>query len=84
MNATELIKDIIEELEVESVKEIRISQNLMDLDEWDSLNMLMLLDYIKTKFDVTLSPDDHKKELTVQTIINEIEKNSDIKIINDL
>lgn len=84
MKTTELIKDIIEELEVESVKEIRISQNLMDLDEWDSLNMLMLLDYIKTKFDVTLSPDDHKKELTVQTIINEIEKNSDVRIINDL
>lgn len=84
MKTTELIKDILEELEVESVKEIRISQNLMDLDEWDSMNMLMLLDYIKTKFDVTLSPDDHKKELTVQTIINEIEKKSDVKIINDL
>lgn len=84
MKTSKLITDIIEELEIESVKKININQNLMDLDEWDSLNMLMLLDYIKTKFNVTLSPDNYKNELTIQIIINDIEKNSDIKIINDL
>lgn len=77
MNLKEFLKEIKTDLEVNSVKEITLETNLYSLEEWDSLNLLILIDLIKTNFDVSINPDEFKGDFKVKDLIEKIETLSD-------
>lgn len=77
MKLKEFLEEIKTDLEVESVNEITLETNLYSLEEWDSLNLLILIDLIKTNFDVSISPDEFKGDLKVKDLIAKIETHSD-------
>lgn len=73
MKINEFLEEIKTELEISSVKEITIETNLYSLNEWDSLNLLMLIDLIKTNFEIAINPDEFKGDLIVKDLIEKIE-----------
>lgn len=73
MKINEFLEEIKTELEISSVKEITIETNLYSLNEWDSLNLLMLIDLIKTNFEIAINPDEFKGDLIIKDLIEKIE-----------
>lgn len=73
MTINEFLEEIKTELEISSVTEITIETNLYSLNEWDSLNLLMLIDLIKTNFEIAINPDEFEGELIVKDLIEKIE-----------
>ena len=59
-----------EELELEI--EINESTNLKELDEWDSMTAMVLIGFVSSEFNVTLTSDDLKEINTINSLINKI------------
>ncbi|MBB3123183.1 acyl carrier protein [Mesoflavibacter sabulilitoris] len=70
MNKQEFLKELAEELELET--EVTLDTNFKDLDEWDSMGAMILIGFVSDNFDVTLNADDIKELTTFQSIIEKI------------
>lgn len=68
MKTKEFLQKLYEELEIESVNELTLDIELQNLDEWDSLLILVLISFIESEFNVNLTADE----------INDFEKVSDL------
>lgn len=72
MNKEKFIKDLAEELELETA--VTIDTNFKDLDEWDSMGAMILIGYVSDTFDVTLNADDISSLTTFSSLIDKIGK----------
>jgi len=55
MNTKEILNSIFEELEIESVKELDLETAYKDLDEWDSMSVIILIGFFEENFAITVS-----------------------------
>ena len=55
MKKQEILKSIYEELEIESVEELTLDTVFKDLDEWDSMSVIVLIGYFEENFSATIS-----------------------------
>lgn len=55
MNTKEILKNIYEELEIESIKELDLETVYKDLDEWDSMSVIVLIGFFEENFSITIS-----------------------------
>lgn len=70
MTQQEFISGLQEELELEAV--LNGSTNLKDLDDWDSMAVMVLIGFVSNMFDVILNPDDIKEMTTIDSLIERI------------
>jgi acyl carrier protein len=70
MTKHEFFVNLVEELELEI--EINESTNLKELDEWDSMTAMVLIGFVSSEFNVTLTSDDLKEINTINSLINKI------------
>ncbi|MES2560301.1 MAG: acyl carrier protein [Bacteroidota bacterium] len=70
MNKQEFISKLKEQLELES--EIDMDTNLKELDEWDSMNAMILIGFVSDTFGTVLKADDIKEMTTVESLIAKI------------
>tara|TARA_B110000908_G_C10228197_1_gene439150 strand:- start:1643 stop:1876 length:234 start_codon:yes stop_codon:yes gene_type:complete len=55
MNTKEILNSIYEELEIESVKELDSETVYKDLEEWDSMAVIILIGFFEENFSITIS-----------------------------
>ena len=55
MNKKETLILIHEELEIESVKELSVETVYKDLEEWDSMSVIILIGFFEENFSITIS-----------------------------
>ena len=55
MKKLEILKSIHEVLEIESVEELTLDTVFKDLDEWDSMSVIVLIGYFEENFSATIS-----------------------------
>lgn len=70
MKKEEFIKELTEELELETV--VTIDTNIKDMDEWDSMGAMILIGYVSDTFGVTLNADDISSLTTFSSLIDRI------------
>jgi acyl carrier protein len=70
MTKQEFFVNLAQELELEI--EINESTNLKELDEWDSMTAMVLIGFVSSEFNVTLTSDDLKEINTINSLINKI------------
>ena len=70
MKKNEFILGLGEELEIETT--LVNTTNLKDLDEWDSMAAMVLIEYVSNEFGITLNADDLKEITTVDSLIERI------------
>lgn len=63
---------ITEALEIEG-REIQLTDNFKEYDEWDSLAQLTLIAELDDNFGVTISSDELRKIQTLQQLLQHIE-----------
>tara|TARA_B110000858_G_scaffold125266_1_gene142786 strand:+ start:1335 stop:1565 length:231 start_codon:yes stop_codon:yes gene_type:complete len=56
MKKQEFIKQLAEELEFET--EFTLDTNIKNMDEWDSMSVMILIGFVSDTFNVTLNNDD--------------------------
>ena len=56
MKKQEFIKHLAEELEFET--EFTLDTNIKNMDEWDSMSVMILIGFVSDTFNVTLNNDD--------------------------
>lgn len=76
------LDEIKTNLEIISIKKINLETDLISLSEWDSLNLLILIDLIQTKLNVSIDPEEIKNELIIKDLIIKIEKIKGEKIFS--
>tara|TARA_B100000767_G_C19732077_1_gene522173 strand:- start:1250 stop:1483 length:234 start_codon:yes stop_codon:yes gene_type:complete len=70
MKKQDFIKELSEELELETV--VTIDSSIKDLDEWDSMGAMILIAYVSDNFEVTLDADDIESITTFNSLIERI------------
>jgi acyl carrier protein len=70
MKKEEFLKELIEELELETV--VTLDTNIKDMDEWDSMAAMILVGYVSDTFDVTLNDDDIRSLTTFRSLMDRI------------
>ena len=55
MNTKEILNSIYEELEIESVKELDSETVYKDLEEWDSMAVIILIGFFEENFSIKIS-----------------------------
>lgn len=68
----ELFKEV---LEVDD-KEINLTDEFRDYDEWDSLTYLSLIAMLDDEYEIIIETEEFKSIRTVQDLIAEVEKRS--------
>jgi len=68
MNTEDFLNDLVEELELDNV-ELNIDFDLRDLDEWDSMAVMIVIGYVSDNFDCNLTGEDLKEVSTVKSLI---------------
>ena len=76
MKINQLSNLLLEELEVESLDAIELDTDITQIEEWDSLNTLVLINFVKQNFQVDLTIDDIGESFKFSDLIAHIEKNS--------
>lgn len=66
----ELFKEV---LEIED-KDIKLSDEFRQFDEWDSLVYLSVIAMLDDEFDIVIETDDFRKILTVGELLEEVKK----------
>lgn len=66
----ELFKEV---LEMED-KDIKLSDEFRQYDEWDSLVYLSVIAMLDDEFDIVIETDDFRKILTVGELLEEVKK----------
>ena len=75
-----LLKDLEHFLEIETT-ELSINTDLKQLDEWDSLTLLCLIDYIESNFSIASNfLENYEDSLIIIDLIKEINLSSKKKI----
>ena len=70
MNRTEFITGLKEQLEIEA--KLTEHTNIKELDEWDSMNAMVLIAYVADNFGINLNAEDLKKITTINSLIEKI------------
>ena len=70
----EFIQDIKEVLEVEDDKRITVDTNLADLEEYDSLSVLVIVTVIDKKYRKQISSSDFEKDTTIKSLMELVGK----------
>ena len=71
MQIIEFISIFRGQLEIgDNIVEIDPQTNFQDLDDWDSLTALMVLDMIDDKYEVSLTGDELKECITIDDLYN--------------
>lgn len=73
MEPQEFIKNFANQFEDTDASEITMETSFRDLDEWDSLVALAILNMIAKKYGVKLTFDDMRQTNTVQELFNVVE-----------
>ena len=81
MNLNELSNNLIDELEIESINKIELDTDITEIEEWDSLNTLVLINFIKVNFNLNLTADHIGESFKLSQLVSFIEENSNYKII---
>jgi acyl carrier protein len=68
----ELFKEV---LEIED-KDVNLSDEFRQYDEWDSLVYLSVIAMLDDEYDIVIETDDFKKILTVGELVEEVKKRS--------
>lgn len=55
-------------------QEINLSTKFRDLENWDSIAFLSVIAMIDEEYDVVIEGNDFQKLITIQDLINEIQK----------
>ena len=76
MKINQLSNLLLEELEIESLDAIELDTDITQIEEWDSLNTLILINFVKKNFQVDLTIDDIGESFKLSDLIAHIEKNS--------
>lgn len=75
MNTKEILNLIHEELEIESVEELNLNTVYKDLDEWDSMSVLVLIAFFEENFSITISGETLNKLITFGDLFSELKIN---------
>ena len=67
MTKQEFILGLQVELELEVV--LNGSTNLKDIEEWDSMEAMVLIGFVSNEFDLILSPNDISEMTTIDSLI---------------
>jgi len=81
MNLNTFLESLKDELEIESLIKLNKDSDLTQIDEWDSMGFLILINFIKINFELNLETKELKNNLKIKDLINLIEKKSNFKII---
>lgn len=73
MDTQEFIKNFANQFEDTDASEITMETSFRDIDEWDSLVALAILNMIAKKYGVKLTFDDMRQTNTVQELFNVVE-----------
>ena len=73
MEPQEFIKNFANQFEDTDASEITMETSFRDLDEWDTLVALAILNMIAKKYGVKLTFDDMRQTNTVQELFNVVE-----------
>lgn len=70
-NRTDFYVDLLEELEFEEISLIDDNTEYKELNEWDSMSVLVVINFFKQKANITLTPDQIQNSLTFGELFNE-------------
>lgn len=70
----EFVQDIKEVLEVEDDNKITLDTNLTDLEEYDSLSVLVIITMIDKKYSKQISSSDFEKDTTIKSLMELVGK----------
>lgn len=70
MKKEEFLDSLKEALEVEDDETLTMDTNLKDLEEYDSLSVLVIVTMVDKKFKKQISSSDFKKVTTVNSLIS--------------
>jgi len=70
----EFIQDIKEALEIEDDVKIAVGTNLADLEEYDSLSVLVIVTMIDKKYGKQISSSEFEKNTTIKSLMELIGK----------
>jgi acyl carrier protein len=70
MNKINFLKELHEELEIESIEFLTLDTNFKDLEEWDSMTAMVLIGFVNQNFNKNLNSDEIEKCETFSDIIN--------------
>lgn len=70
MNIKDFILGLKEEMEIEST--IDLKTNLKELEEWDSLNAMILISYVNECFGISLTGQEIEKISTIESLVERI------------
>ncbi|WP_348810470.1 acyl carrier protein [Flavobacterium maritimum] len=70
MTKQEFILGLQEELELGTV--LSGNTNIKDLDEWDSIAVIVLIGYVSNEFDVILNLEDIEEMSSIDSLIQKI------------
>lgn len=74
MDKLEFIKGLQEQLELETT--LLLTTNLKELEEWDSLNAMVLISYVSETLGITLNGNDVNEITTVESLIKKVGENN--------
>lgn len=80
MKLSEFLENLKDNLEIESKEKLSLNDDLIQLDEWDSLTLLILINYVKLNFNIEISSNDIGESFLIKNLIELIENNSNKKI----
>lgn len=70
-NRTNFYVDLLDELEFEEISFIDDNTEFKELNEWDSMSVLVVINFFKQKADITLTPDRINNSITFGELFNE-------------
>ena len=70
MTKINYLKELHEELEIESIEFLTLDTNFKDLEEWDSMTAMVLIGFVNQNFNKNLNSDEIEKCETFSDIIN--------------
>jgi acyl carrier protein len=70
MNTIDFLRELEETLELETT--LDRDTVFQELDEWDSLNTMVLMSYVSENFGVNLTSKDFEDLSTIESLINRI------------
>ena len=76
------LESLKKDLEIESIEKFSLDTDIVQIDEWDSLTLLVFINHIKLNFELEISVEDIGESFTINDIIKLIEKKTNIKFIN--
>lgn len=70
-NRTNFYVDLLDELEFEEISFIDDNTEFKELNEWDSMSVLVVINFFKQKANITLTPDRVNNSITFGELFNE-------------